>query len=433
MKPRRAAGRRASRTTVERIRLPLESEVDADRALVSALRRNSVNGAVGLECLTAIEELLLVIRRAGGHGFIELRLVAEVMTVRLELDVTNHLASVAEWLVRSADFPAARWGTLHEQRRTTLWADIGRRAPAPANAFDSGVRHSESWPDGPIDPIEVLAEVMVRLAAANSLAEVAEIVEGPLRAQLDASTTDLAMRDGYTVSPVTADYPSTEPATPPAASPGRLRTAIEAPIAAAARDGEFRGFATPWQADREFPGVGSRLRASRIQALAAVPLTVAGQPIGALAVGWQGARPVDELRPLLMIVAKHAADAAIRVTSLRPDGTAMARDGSRALGNLTRRAEAAGGSLRLDLVSRSAIVAGRSAPVRLTGREFELLHFLVRHSGTIQSRHDTLREVWGIGFTADTSVVDVTISRLRRKLGTDAIITVRDQGYLIPA
>ncbi len=71
--------------------------------------------------------------------------------------------------------------------------------------------------------------------------------------------------------------------------------------------------------------------------------------------------------------------------------------------------------------------------MRLTGREFELLLFLGEHVGTVQTRLQTLREVWGIDFRADTSVVDVTVSRLRRKLGAESIVTIRDQGYMLLA
>jgi two-component system alkaline phosphatase synthesis response regulator PhoP len=75
-------------------------------------------------------------------------------------------------------------------------------------------------------------------------------------------------------------------------------------------------------------------------------------------------------------------------------------------------------------------VRWRQEPIRLTGREFELLLYLMRHPGVAHDRHALLREVWGIEFAAGTSVVDVTVSRLRRKLGIDDIVTVKDRGYL---
>lgn len=432
MKPRRRiAARTTSASSNARTRIPLWSEVAADRVLLAALDRNGVDGVAGLQCLTAVNALSQVIREAGGLGYLDLRLVPGVAKVRIQLDVTDHLASLAEWLLRPADFPAPRWGTLHEHHRTTLWAEIDRTGLSTVSFTDAGLPIDTSEHTGRSDPVELLVDVTARLAGAKSLGEVAEVIGGPLRAHLGADTADVAVRDGSTVRLVSTDHPSGSRAGPTMTRSTHTRAAIQGPIAATARDGGFRGYVTAGELDQEFPGAGSRSRANHTQALAAVPLTVASQPIGALAVGWRGAQPIDELRPLLTIVAKHTADATIRATSPPPDVRAMVGDGPRAPGATATRTEQAGGVLQLDVVSRTATVAGRNGPVRLTGREFELLHFLVQHSGTIQSRQDTLREVWGIDFNADTSVIDVTISRLRRKLGTDAIITVRDQGYML--
>jgi len=416
-------------STSARTRISLASDVDADRTLLRALHRSGIVGATGLNCLAAVNELLDVIRAAHGRGHLDLRLVPSLTVVRIELDVTSHFASLAQWLSQPADFPAARWGTLHDNRRTLLWADIDCIMFDPVDPDAPGIGREYA---GTSDPVEVLLDVTSRLASARSLGDVARVVGGPLRDHLGADTADVAVRDGLDVRLVRA-----------ASSEGKLvstsiravgfQAAHDGPIAASARDGKFRGYATARLVDREFPGAAAYYRATHTQALAAVPLTVASRPIGAIAVGWRGARPIDRLRPLLTIVAKHTADATVRVTSPRPEGQATSRSGSRAPDHVVNVAEAAAGAIRLDLVTRSAIVAGRAEPVRLTGREFELLLFLVQNSGTIQSRHDTLREVWGIDFRADTSVVDVTISRLRRKLGTRVIVTVRDQGYLFPA
>ena len=96
----------------------------------------------------------------------------------------------------------------------------------------------------------------------------------------------------------------------------------------------------------------------------------------------------------------------------------------------------------VERIRPTAVVVGFDDPQRSDRRErwpqykaqrTEKLETLVEHSGTALSRHDTMRDVWGIDFGADTSVVDVTISRLRRKLGTRVVVTVRDQGYLFPA
>jgi hypothetical protein len=272
--------------------------------------------------------------------------------------------------------------------------------------------------------------VTTRLARSPSLESVAGVVTGPLRAHLSATATALAVREGGVLRFVHPTALGLGPAGPVLGHPAELSTATDTPIAATARDGIARDYASSASIEHDFPDFGASLRAAHTQALAAVPLMVAGQSIGALAVGWRGARPVHRLRPLLTIVAMHTADATVRVTSPRPGSPATRPAGMRAPGS-ARRTLTEAGSLRLDLVSRSVFVHGRNDPIRLTGREFELLLYLVEHSGTTLSRHDTMRDVWGIDFGADTSVVDVTISRLRRKLGTSAIVTVRDQGYMI--
>jgi two-component system copper resistance phosphate regulon response regulator CusR len=89
------------------------------------------------------------------------------------------------------------------------------------------------------------------------------------------------------------------------------------------------------------------------------------------------------------------------------------------------------GPLELDLARRHARVG--PAVAALTDREFRLLHHLVRHSGEIISREQLLAEVWGYHFDPGSNVVDVCIRRLRKKLGSAAIETVRHVGYRVAA
>lgn len=85
------------------------------------------------------------------------------------------------------------------------------------------------------------------------------------------------------------------------------------------------------------------------------------------------------------------------------------------------------GPLRLDLVRRTATVAGRE--VELTSREFLLLETLARHPGQVLSREQLLDRVWGMSHDPGSNVVDVYVGYLRRKLGADLIQTVRGVGY----
>ncbi|MBL0385504.1 response regulator transcription factor [Tumebacillus sp. ITR2] len=79
-------------------------------------------------------------------------------------------------------------------------------------------------------------------------------------------------------------------------------------------------------------------------------------------------------------------------------------------------------------------VSIRGDRVDLTPREFELLHFLAKHTGRVMSRDHLLDKVWGYEFAGDTRIVDVHISHLRDKLERDPkqpeyIKTVRGVGY----
>ena len=62
-------------------------------------------------------------------------------------------------------------------------------------------------------------------------------------------------------------------------------------------------------------------------------------------------------------------------------------------------------------------------------READLLEPLLRNAGQVLSREQLLDQVWGLDFDPGSNVVDVYVGYLRRKLGADAISTVRGMGY----
>jgi DNA-binding response OmpR family regulator len=73
-------------------------------------------------------------------------------------------------------------------------------------------------------------------------------------------------------------------------------------------------------------------------------------------------------------------------------------------------------------------------PLELSVREFEILHYLVRHRGETVTRDQLLDEVWGYDSTPITRTVDNHIARLRQKIEPDPsqpahIITVHRLGY----
>lgn len=88
------------------------------------------------------------------------------------------------------------------------------------------------------------------------------------------------------------------------------------------------------------------------------------------------------------------------------------------------------GPLALDEQARQAILNGRI--VSLSDREFRVLRLLLTHAGEVVSRERLLSAVWGYDFDPGSNVVEVSIRRLRRRLGPDAPIeTVRNAGYRI--
>jgi len=92
------------------------------------------------------------------------------------------------------------------------------------------------------------------------------------------------------------------------------------------------------------------------------------------------------------------------------------------------------GDLEIDPLTRTVTRGGQVIPV--TGREFDLLHYLVRYQGQIVSREMLARDVWREPRRATPldNVIDVHIARLRRKIDQDfpvkLIHTVRGVGFI---
>jgi DNA-binding response OmpR family regulator len=87
-------------------------------------------------------------------------------------------------------------------------------------------------------------------------------------------------------------------------------------------------------------------------------------------------------------------------------------------------------SITLDVRTRKAMAEGEL--VDLTAREFTMLETFMRHAGQVLSREQLLAHVWGYDYDPGSNVVEVYVRYLRRKLGEDAIETVRGMGYRIP-
>ncbi|MFC7677145.1 response regulator transcription factor [Mycolicibacterium sp. GCM10028919] len=90
------------------------------------------------------------------------------------------------------------------------------------------------------------------------------------------------------------------------------------------------------------------------------------------------------------------------------------------------------GDLRLDGAGRT--VTRGDASISLTSTEFELLRFLMRNPGRALTRQEILRRVWNYDFGGRSSIVDLYVSYLRKKIDTGRepmLHTVRGVGYAL--
>lgn len=91
------------------------------------------------------------------------------------------------------------------------------------------------------------------------------------------------------------------------------------------------------------------------------------------------------------------------------------------------------GDIEMDIEAYRVAKGGN--PVELTQKEFALLEYLLRNKGKVCRRTRIIEKVWDINFEHDTSVIDVYINFLRKKLdqpGAPSFIeTIRGVGYRV--
>lgn len=83
--------------------------------------------------------------------------------------------------------------------------------------------------------------------------------------------------------------------------------------------------------------------------------------------------------------------------------------------------------------TRSGDVTCSGQRVDLTRLERRLLEFLLYRAGTAVTRTDIYEHVYAESNDSDSNTLEVIVGRLRRKLGTTTIETVRNHGYRMPA
>lgn len=87
------------------------------------------------------------------------------------------------------------------------------------------------------------------------------------------------------------------------------------------------------------------------------------------------------------------------------------------------------GDIELDFGSRRATRGGVEAPI--TKREWAVLEILAIRAGRVVSRNDILESAWGEAEDSAQSSLEVLIARIRRKLSTELVRTVRGEGYAL--
>jgi len=87
------------------------------------------------------------------------------------------------------------------------------------------------------------------------------------------------------------------------------------------------------------------------------------------------------------------------------------------------------GKLSLDPATRQASLSGQTS--LLTAREFALLQALLARPGTILSRSDLERQIYGWNEEVESNAIEFLIHTIRKKLGAAAIRNVRGVGWMV--
>jgi DNA-binding response OmpR family regulator len=152
---------------------------------------------------------------------------------------------------------------------------------------------------------------------------------------------------------------------------------------------------------------------------------------------WDGFDLLADLRsrsaslPIIVLTARASEDDKVRALDMGADDYVVKPFGHRELlARIRAHARRASGDrvatappilevgpFRLDPGARTLYIDGVAK--RLTGTEFRLIQYLMRHSDSIVPTAEVAKQVWGFNDAPARDVVRVTVHRLRRKLGDD--------------
>jgi two-component system KDP operon response regulator KdpE len=102
-------------------------------------------------------------------------------------------------------------------------------------------------------------------------------------------------------------------------------------------------------------------------------------------------------------------------------------------GGISRRSPiVVAGPLSVDLVSRT--VSLNNAPIRLTRKEYRLLHILATHVGLVVTHDQLLKDIWSGNQRDNIQYLRILVRKLRQKIETDPndprlLITESGVGY----
>ena len=85
------------------------------------------------------------------------------------------------------------------------------------------------------------------------------------------------------------------------------------------------------------------------------------------------------------------------------------------------------GTLRLD--TKTARVTVDGAAIKLTSHEYRLLAYMLHHNGRVVSRTELVEHLYEQDFDRDSNTIEVFIGRLRKKIPSYMIKTIRGLGY----
>src|ERR1700747_1386399 len=150
-------------------------------------------------------------------------------------------------------------------------------------------------------------------------------------------------------------------------------------------------------------------------------------------------RTLGRRLPVIIVTARDGVDDRIKGLDLGADDSLVKRFEIRELLARMRavlRREGSGsppllsnGQLSLDPATREAAFLRESGP--LTAREFALLRALLARPGTVLSRSELERQIYGWNEEVESNAIEYLIHTIRKKLGAKAIRHVRGMGWVV--